>query len=120
MQQRKTFYINFVHPISPGVTRAHQAAFICSVYESPLQMLADSPQIIISSRICLFYFPRIPTIWEDTKAITANIGEQLVIARKHGKNWYLAGLSDWNARDIEVKLDFLKHPNIKWKFSKTV
>ena len=35
------FYINFVHPISLG-TRAHQAALYV-VYESPLQMLADSP-----------------------------------------------------------------------------
>lgn len=35
------FYINFVHPISLG-TRAHQAALYV-VYESSLQMLADSP-----------------------------------------------------------------------------
>ena len=35
------FYINFVHPIRLG-TRAHQAALYV-VYESSLQMLADSP-----------------------------------------------------------------------------
>mgnify|MGYP000473602426 CR=1 FL=1 len=31
----------------------------------------------------------------------------------------MAGLTDWNARNIEVKLDFLEaSQNIKWKFFK--
>ena len=94
------FYINFVHPISLG-TRAHQAALYV-VYESPLQMLADSPSNYYKAPEFASFISRIPTIWEDTKAITAKIGEQLVIARKNGKNWYLAGLTDWNARNIET------------------
>ena len=105
------FYINFVHPISLG-TRAHQAALYV-VYESPLQMLADSPSNYYKAPEFASFISRIPTIWEDTKAITAKIGEQLVIARKNGKNWYLAGLTDWNARNIEVKLDFLEASKYK-------
>ena len=77
------FYINFVHPISLG-TRAHQAALYV-VYESPLQMLADSPSNYYKAPEFASFISRIPTIWEDTKAITAKIGEQLVIARKNGR-----------------------------------
>ena len=68
------FYINFVHPISLG-TRAHQAALYV-VYESPLQMLADSPSNYYKAPEFASFISRIPTIWEDTKAITAKIGEQ--------------------------------------------
>jgi len=110
------FYINFVHPISLG-TRAHQAALYV-VYESPLQMLADSPSNYYKAPEFASFISRIPTIWEDTKAITAKIGEQLVIARKNGKNWYLAGLTDWNARNIEVKLDFLEASKYKMEIFK--
>ena len=50
------FYINFVHPISLG-TRAHQAALYV-VYESPLQMLADSPSNYYKApEFASFYFP---------------------------------------------------------------
>ena len=110
------FYINFVHPISLS-TRAHQAALYV-VYESPLQMLADSPSNYYKAPEFASFISRIPTIWEDTKAITAKIGEQLVIARKNGKNWYLAGLTDWNARNIEVKLDFLEASKYKMEIFK--
>lgn len=99
------FYINFVHPISLG-TRAHQAALYV-VYESPLQMLADSPSSYYEAPEFASFISRMPTTWDDTKAISAKIGEQLVVARRNGENWYLGGLTDWNARNIDVKLDFL-------------
>ena len=110
------FYINFVHPVSLG-TRAHQAALYI-VYESPLQMLADSPSNYYGAPEFASFISRIPTTWDDTKAITAKIGEQLVIARRNGKNWYLAGLTDWNARTVEVKLDFLNTPKYKMEVFK--
>lgn len=41
-----------------------------------------------------------------------------MIARKNGKNWYLAGLTDWNARSIEVKLNFLEADKYKMEVFK--
>ena len=29
------------------------------------------------------------------------------MARRNGENWYVAALTDWTPRDMEVKLDFL-------------
>lgn len=110
------FYINFVHPISLG-TRAHQAALYI-VYESPLQMLADSPSSYYAAPEFASFISRIPTTWDDTKAISAKIGEQLVIARKNGNSWYLAGLTDWNERTIEVNLDFLDTSSYKMEVFK--
>ena len=110
------FHINFVHPISQG-TRAHQVALYV-VYESPLQMLADSPSSYYAAPEFASFISRIPTTWEETKAISAKIGEYLIIARRNGENWYLAGLTDWNSRNIEVKLDFLDASKYKMEIFK--
>ena len=99
------FYINFVHPISLG-TRAHQAALYI-LYESPLQMLADSPSNYYTAPDYVSFISRIPTVWDETKAIEARIEQFLVMARRSGDNGYLAGLTDWSEPTIPVKLDFL-------------
>jgi len=99
------FYINFVHPISLG-TRAHQVALYV-VYESPLQMMADSPSSYYKEPEYTSFISRIPTTWDDTKAISAKIGEQLLVARRKDRIWYIAGLTDWNRRTLDLKLDFL-------------
>lgn len=99
------FYINFVHPISLG-TRAHQVALYV-VYESPLQMMADSPSSYYKEPEYTSFISRIPTIWDDTKTISAKIGEQLLVARRKDRIWYIAGLTDWNRRTLDLKLDFL-------------
>lgn len=99
------FCINFNHPMSLG-TRAHQAALYI-IYESSLQMLADSPSKYYSAPDFISFISQIPTTWEDTKAISAKIGEQLVVARRNGDTWYLAGMTNWDPRNIAVELDFL-------------
>jgi alpha-glucosidase len=49
----------------------------------------------------------VPTVWDDTRVLKAAVGEQLVMARRSGDRWFLGALTDRNARDIAVKLDFL-------------
>ncbi len=31
----------------------------------------------------------------------------IVLARRSGKDWYVGSLTDWDARDVKVPLDFL-------------
>ena len=35
------------------------------------------------------------------------MGEYIVVARRIGQNWYIGGMTDWNARTIELDLSFL-------------
>ena len=99
------YYINFNHPISYG-TRAQQAALFV-VFESPLQMVADSPSNFNTAPEYAKFLSKIPTVWDDTKAISAKIGEEIVVARRNGDDWYIGALTDWTAKTIDVKLDFL-------------
>ena len=63
----------------------------------------------------LFFYCALAQVktWDDTKAISAKIGEQLLVARRKDKIWYIAGLTDWNRRTLELKLDFLDSKKYK-------
>lgn len=99
------FSINFNHPMSLG-TRAQQAALFV-IYESPLQMVADSPSNFKLAPEYADFIAAIPTVWDETVGIDAQIAEYLLMARRNGENWYIGALTDWTPRDMEVKLDFL-------------
>ncbi|RYE89915.1 MAG: glycoside hydrolase family 97 protein, partial [Cytophagaceae bacterium] len=51
----------------------------------------------------------VPVDWDDTRVLLAEPGDYLAIARQaKGKNeWYLGSITDENARQQTVKLDFL-------------
>ncbi len=101
----KNHSICFDRPMSNG-TRAHQVAMY-AVYESPLQMLCDSPTDYIQDDVTARFISRFPTTWDETKAIAGKVGEYVVIARRKGDTWYLGIMTD-EAKTLEVPLSFLK------------
>ncbi len=103
--QPKDYKINWIRPMSMG-TRTHQVAMYV-VYESPLQMLADSPSNYLKEQECTEFISKIPTVWDDTKVLKAKVGEYLVIARKKGKNWYVGGMTNEKARTFTLDFSFL-------------
>ena len=100
---------NFAHiferPMSLG-TRCQQLAMYV-VYESPLQMLADSPSNYLREPEAMEFLAPVPTVWDETKALDARIGDYVVIARRKGREWYVGAMTDWTARELEVDLSFL-------------
>lgn len=102
---------NWTHPMALG-TRAHQAA-IFVVFESPLQMVCDSPSNYNLAPGYADFIGSVPTVWDETIALDAAIGEHLVMARRNGENWYIGAMTDWTPRDMELVLDFL--PAGTWK-----
>ncbi|MDP1890804.1 MAG: glycoside hydrolase family 97 protein [Gemmatimonadaceae bacterium] len=95
----------FNRPGSQG-TRCQQLAMYV-VYESPLQMLADAPSNYRKEPESLAFLSRVPTVWDETRVLTAKVGEYIVTARRSGRDWYLGALTNWTARDIEVELSWL-------------
>jgi alpha-glucosidase len=77
------------------------------VFESPLQMLADNPSNLMKEQECTDYIVKVPVVWDDLKVLHAKTGDYVLLARRSGKNWYIGGLTDWSARDIELDLSFL-------------
>ena len=93
------------HPMSQG-TRAHQAALFIT-FESPLMMMCDSPSNYRRNEEYARFLASIPTVWDETVAIEAKAGDYLLMARRNGDTWYVAGLNDWTGRELQVTLDFL-------------
>ncbi len=103
--QPKMFRIVFERPMSMG-TRAHQVAMYV-VYESPLQMLADSPSNYLSELESTEFISRIPTVWDDTKVLKAKVGKYLIVARKNGHNWYIGAMTNEDEREFTIDFSFL-------------
>jgi len=101
----KNFRIVFTKPMSMG-TRCHQLAMYV-VYESPLQMLADSPSRYLGEKECLEFLSRVPTVWDETLILDAQVADYILIARKAGEEWYVAAMTDGSPRELNVDLSFL-------------
>ena len=99
------FFARFERPMSQG-SRVHQMAMYV-VYESPLQMFCDSPSQYRSQADCARFMARIPTVWDETVVLQAKVGDYLVMARRRGRLWYLAAMTDWTAREFQLDLSFL-------------
>lgn len=92
-------------PQSKG-TRAHQVAMYV-IYESPLQMLADSPTAYIKEQETTDYIAGIPTTFDETVALESKVGEFVAIARRKGNMWYIGAMTNWTDRTINLNLSFL-------------
>lgn len=99
------YHISFDRPAGQG-TRCHEVAKYV-IFESPLQMLCDTPSRYKREKETLNIITQIPVVWDATKVIDAKISDYLVVARRSGDNWYIGAMTDWTARDFDIKLDFL-------------
>ncbi len=93
-------------------TRCRQLAEY-TVFESPLNMLCDSPSNYLREPECTKFIAEIPTVWDETVALDGKIGSHVAIARRKGEVWYVGALTNWNAREMELDLGFL--PAGAWK-----
>lgn len=101
----ENFRAVFKRPMSMG-TRCHQLAMYI-VYESPLQMLADSPSNYLREPECTAFISRIPTVWDETLPLEARVADYVVVARKNGRTWYIGAMTDGLQRTFTIDLDFL-------------
>jgi alpha-glucosidase len=99
----------YTEPMSQG-TRCHQLA-LYTIFESPFNMLSDSPTNYEKESECTGFIAAIPTVWDRTVVLDGKVGEFIVVARKKNDTWYIGGITDWNARDLTVGLDFLGKGN---------
>ncbi len=103
--QEKNYNAVFDRPMSMG-TRCHQLAMYV-VYESPLQMLSDTPTHYYSESDCMEFLSKVPSVWDETIGLDAKVGDYVLIARRSGKTWYIGGMTDGTARELTINLAFL-------------
>lgn len=87
-------------------TLSNQLALMVILY-SPLQMAADLPENYLGHP-AFTIIDGIPTTWDETRILDAQIGEYIVIARRFGTTWYVAGITNETGRTVVVNTNFLE------------
>jgi hypothetical protein len=78
----------------PHITSdAHELA-LTVLYESALQHLADKPEsYLVQPQQVQDFFGKLPTTWDETRYVSGYPGESVVLARRSGNTWYVAGIN---------------------------
>lgn len=89
-------------------TRAYQLALFV-IFESGLQMLADNPTMYYRNPDCTEFITNVPTIWDETKALEAKVGDYVIVAKRKGNKWYIGGMTNntEKKRNFTINLNFL-------------
>lgn len=89
-------------------TLAKQLALYVTMY-SPLQMAADLPENYEKYSDAFQFIKDVAVDWDDSKYLEAEPGDYLTVVRKAkgSEDWFLGAITDENARNTIVNLDFL-------------
>ena len=102
---RSNYHPVYNEPMSQG-TRCRQLAQYV-VFESPLNMLCDSPSNYSKETECMEFISTVPTVWDETRALCGEVGKYIAMARRSGDDWYVGCMTDWNERTLTLDLSFL-------------
>jgi alpha-glucosidase len=93
-------------------TTRGQALGMFVVYESPFQMVADSPDVY-QGAAGFDFLQAVPTTWDETRFLGGDIDDYIVVARRKGNSWFIGAMGNEQPHDISVPLDFLGEGKFK-------
>ncbi|MCW3849514.1 glycoside hydrolase family 97 protein [Sphingomonas sp. LB-2] len=76
------------------------------VYDSPLQMVADSPDAY-ENAAGFDFIEGVPTDWDETRFVTGTPTSHVVLARRKGTDWYIGAMTNEDGREIDIPLRML-------------
>jgi alpha-glucosidase len=94
-------------------TRGHGLGMFV-VYESPFQMIADSPDIYVDAA-GFDFVKAVPVVWDETRFIAGDIDSFVAVARRAGATWYIGVMGNEQARSVNLPLGFLAEGRFKAK-----
>lgn len=91
-----------------GTTRRTTDAFEVAtsvLFQNPVQYFALAPNNLTDApAVALNHLKEVPTTWDDTKYVDGYPGKYVVLARRHGDTWYVAGVSNLE-KSIKLELN---------------
>lgn len=92
-------------PMTMG-TKAHELAMYV-IFDQPLGYLCDSPTEYRKNKIAMNFLSKVPTVWDETVPLGAEVGSYAVVAKRHGEEWFVGAMTNGQAREIEIDFSFL-------------
>ncbi len=99
----------------PGIRRRTSNGFelaLSVLFLSGIQHYAESDSGMLKQpEFVINYMKQVPNTWDEVKFIDGYPGKYVVIARKAGKDWYIAGINaQKNTQPININLSQLRIP----------
>ncbi|MDR0567100.1 MAG: glycoside hydrolase family 97 catalytic domain-containing protein [Prevotellaceae bacterium] len=82
-------------------TRAHELAMYV-MYDMPIAYLCDNPKTYRDNPAVMKYLAKVPTVWDESVALDGKVGEYAMIAKRKGKAWFVAGMTNESERTFDV------------------
>jgi hypothetical protein len=84
------------------------------LFQNPLQMFALTPNNLTdASEFELDFMRNIPTTWDETRYLDGYPGKYVIIARRHGQKWYIAGVNaEKTAKELKLILPMFSGQSI--------
>jgi len=98
-------------------TDVHELA-TCVLFQNPIQNFALTPENLgddgtkkidynadgaPAPKVCMDFLKEMPTTWDETRYIDGYPGKYVVLARRHGDTWYIAG-NNATGKPLTLKL----------------
>jgi alpha-glucosidase len=99
-----TFQVRDIMPMTQS-TRG-QALAMYVVYDSPLQMVSDDPEVYKDAP-GFDFVKMVPTAWDETRFIGGTPETYVALARRKGNVWYVGAMTNQDGRTVDVPLSFL-------------
>lgn len=77
-------------------------------YFSGVQMAADLPEHYAGTP-GLKFIEDVPARWDETRVLSATVGDHLVTARRSGHEWFVGAMTGEQAQTLRYPLSFLGH-----------
>ena len=87
-------------------TRCRQLAQYV-IFDSPLNMLCDSPSNYMNEKECTEFIANVPEVWDETRGLAGEVGKYIAMAKRKGSEWYVGAMTDWSKRSLTLDLAFL-------------
>ncbi len=82
------------------------------VLQNHLPMMADYPSAYRGHPLTPVMVA-VPETWDDTRVLLAGAGEEMIIARRSGADWWIGAMNNSRPRDMQVPLSFLPPENFR-------
>ena len=78
----------------PHITSHGHELALTVLFESGLQHLADRPESYLAQpQEVQQFLSSLPAVWDETRFVAGSPGEYVIMARRSGNKWYLAGIN---------------------------
>jgi alpha-glucosidase len=108
-RQPSQFQIVHANTEVQGTRSSELAMFL--LIQSPFIVACDSPDHYRNAdgsyQPGMDFLKALPTVWDETRGLAGEVGKYIVEARRNGNKWYLAAVSNSEARQLSVSLGFL-------------